>query len=97
MQIELLIPLSGIVALIFAIFLSLKVIREKPGNELMQEISKMIEQGAMTFLKREYSVLVFFIIIVTLILAWLRSPITSLSFVINLFRISRFNRNENSN
>ncbi len=82
MQIELLIPLSGIVALIFAIFLSLKVIREKPGNELMQEISKMIEQGAMTFLKREYSVLVFFIIIVSLILGWLRSPITSLSFVI---------------
>jgi K(+)-stimulated pyrophosphate-energized sodium pump len=82
MQIEMLIPLSGIIALIFAVFLSLKVIREKPGNELMQEISKMIEQGAMTFLKREYSVLVFFIIIVSLILGWLRSPITSLSFVI---------------
>jgi len=82
MQIELLIPLSGIIALIFAVFLSLKVIREKPGNELMQEISKMIEQGAMTFLKREYSVLVFFIIIVSLILGWVRSPITSLSFVI---------------
>jgi len=82
MQIELLIPLSGIIALIFAVFLSLKVIKEKPGNELMKEISNMIEQGAMTFLKREYSVLVFFIIIVSLILGWVRSPITSLSFVV---------------
>jgi len=82
MQIELLIPLSGIIALIFAVFLSLKVIREKPGNELMKEISNMIEQGAMAFLKREYSVLVFFIIIVGLILGWVRSPITSLSFVV---------------
>ncbi len=82
MQIELLIPLSGIIALIFAVFLSLKVIREKPGNELMKEISNMIEQGAMAFLKREYSVLVFFIIIVSLILGWVRSPITSLSFVV---------------
>lgn len=82
MQIELLIPLSGIIALIFAVFLSLKVIREKPGNELMQEISNMIEQGAITFLKREYSVLIFFIIVVGLILGWVRSPITSLSFVI---------------
>ncbi|MBU1290704.1 sodium-translocating pyrophosphatase [bacterium] len=81
MQIELLIPLSGIIALIFAVFLSMKVIREKPGNELMKEISNMIEQGAMAFLKREYSVLVFFIIIVSLILGWVRSPITSLSFV----------------
>jgi len=82
MQIELLIPLSGIIALVFAVFLSLKVIREKPGNELMKEISNMIEQGAMAFLKREYSVLVFFIIIVSLILGWVRSPITSLSFVV---------------
>jgi len=82
MQIELLIPLSGVIALIFAVILSLKVIREKPGNELMQEISNMIEQGAMAFLKREYSVLVFFIIIVGLILGWVRGPITSLSFVV---------------
>ncbi|OFW55063.1 MAG: sodium-translocating pyrophosphatase [Actinobacteria bacterium RBG_13_35_12] len=82
MQIELLIPLSGIVSLIFAVYLSLKVIREKPGNELMKEISNMIEQGAMAFLKREYSVLVFFIIVVSLILGWVRNPITSLSFVV---------------
>ncbi|MBA3061496.1 MAG: sodium-translocating pyrophosphatase [Atribacteria sp.] len=82
MQIELLIPLSGIIALIFAVFLSMKVIREKPGNELMKEISNMIEQGAMAFLKREYSVLVFFIIVVSLILRWVRNPITSLSFVV---------------
>jgi len=82
MQIELLIPLSGIIALMFAVFLSLKVMKEKPGNELMQEISNMIEKGAMAFLKREYSVLVFFIIVVSLVLGWVRSPITSLSFVI---------------
>ncbi len=60
MQIELLVPLSGIIALIFALFLSLKVMKEKPGNELMIEISNMIEQGAMAFLKREYSILVFY-------------------------------------
>jgi len=82
MQIELLIPLSGIIALMFAVFLSLKVMKEKPGNELMQEISNMIEKGAMAFLKREYSVLIFFIIVVSLVLGWVRSPITSLSFVI---------------
>ncbi|HAJ32795.1 MAG TPA: sodium-translocating pyrophosphatase [Candidatus Atribacteria bacterium] len=82
---ELLIPLSGIVALIFAVFLSLKVIKEKPGNEIMQGISKLIEEGAMTFLKREYSILVFFIIAVSLILAYVRNPITALSFVIGAF------------
>ena len=85
MQIESLIPLSGIVSLAFAIFLAIKVIKEKPGNETMQGISKLIEEGSMTFLKREYSILVFFIIAVSLILAYVRTPITALSFVIGAF------------
>ncbi len=82
MQIEFLVPLSGLVSLAFAIFLSIKVIREKPGNELMQEISNMIEQGAMTFLKREYSVLVIFVILVSLILTIVRGHITGITFIV---------------
>jgi len=82
MQIELLIPLSGLIALAFALFLSIMVIREKPGNQTMQDIAKLIEQGAMAFLKREYSVLVFFIIIVSIILNWVRGPITSYAFIL---------------
>lgn len=82
MQIEFLVPLSGLVSLAFAIFLSIRVIREKPGNELMQEISNMIEQGAMTFLKREYSVLVIFVILVSLILTIVRGHITGITFIV---------------
>ena len=82
MQIEFLVPLSGIVSLTFAIFLSIRVIREKPGNELMQEISNMIEKGAMTFLKREYSALVFFVILVSSILTIVRGHITGITFIV---------------
>lgn len=82
MQIELLIPLSGFVSLAFAIFLSIRVIREKPGNELMQEISNLIEQGAMTFLKREYSILVIFVILVSSILTAVRGYITGITFIV---------------
>ena len=82
MQIEILVPLSGLVSLLFALFLSIKINREKPGNELMQSISKMIEEGAMTFLKREYSVLVFFVIIVSVILIIVRGSLTGLAFVV---------------
>ena len=82
MKIELLVPLSGIVSLVFAIFLSIRVIKEKPGNKIMQEISKMIEQGAMTFLKREYSVLVFFVILVSSILTIVRGHITGITFIV---------------
>ncbi len=82
MKIELLVPLSGIVSLVFAIFLSIRVIKEKPGNKIMQDISKMIEQGAMTFLKREYSVLVFFVILVSSILTIVRGHITGITFIV---------------
>lgn len=82
MQIEFLVPLSGLVSLTFAIFLSIRVIREKPGNKLMQEISNMIEKGAMTFLKREYSALVFFVILVSSILTVVRGHITGITFIV---------------
>lgn len=82
MQIEFLVPLSGLVSLAFAIFLSIRVIREKPGNELMQEISNLIEQGAMTFLKREYSILVIFVILVSSILTAVRGYITGITFIV---------------
>ncbi len=82
MQIEFLVPLSGLVSLAFAIFLSMRVIREKPGNEVMQGISNMIEKGAMTFLKREYSALVFFVILVSSILTIVRGHITGITFIV---------------
>ena len=82
MKIELFVPLSGIVSLLFAIFLSIRVIKERPGNEIMQGISKMIEKGAMAFLKREYSVLIFFIILVSVILTVVRGYITGVTFII---------------
>jgi K(+)-stimulated pyrophosphate-energized sodium pump len=82
MQIEFLVPLSGLVSLTFAIFLSIRVIREKPGNELIQGISNMIEKGAMTFLKREYSALVFFVILVSSILTIVRGHITGITFIV---------------
>ncbi|HBY58116.1 MAG TPA: sodium-translocating pyrophosphatase [Candidatus Atribacteria bacterium] len=82
MQIEILIPLSGLISLAFAIFLFIKVSREKPGNKIMQEISKMIEQGAMTFLKREYITLIFFVIVVSSILTIVRGYITGITFIV---------------
>ena len=82
MNIESIIPITGIVSLIFALFLYIKVIREKPGNDKMIEISTMIEKGAMAFLKSEYVVLIIFIILVSIILTYVRSYVTGLTFII---------------
>ncbi len=62
---------SGVLALITALILS-AIIKSKPaGNEKMQQISSAIRKGAMAFLKREYRVLVVFIIVLGGVLWWL--------------------------
>ncbi|HDG98173.1 MAG TPA: sodium-translocating pyrophosphatase, partial [Desulfobacterales bacterium] len=63
-------PFLGIVGLIIA-FLIYNYVKKQPnGNELMQELEGMIHDGAMAFLKKEYSVLLIFIAIVFLLLGW---------------------------
>ena len=64
MDLSILIPVGGILALIFAVFLYLSVKKQSPGNEKMQELSSAIRQGAMAFLKSEYKVLIVFVVVV---------------------------------
>ncbi len=71
----------GIVGLAFALGLFLSVRRQSPGTELMQEISEVIHRGAMIFLKKEYSILFIFILIVFLLLAWKIGIWTGVAFL----------------
>ena len=66
--ISIIIPLGGIVALLFAMFLFLTVKKQSAGNEKMQELSSSIREGAMAFLKSEYKVLVVFVIVIAVLL-----------------------------
>jgi K(+)-stimulated pyrophosphate-energized sodium pump len=68
MDLSILAPIGGILALIFATILYIRVKRQSPGNEKMQELSRAIREGAMAFLKSEYKVLVIFVIVVTALL-----------------------------
>jgi len=71
----------GMVGLAFALGLFLSVKRQSPGNQLMQEISEVIHRGAMIFLKKEYSILVVFILIVFVLLAWKIGIWTGVAFL----------------
>jgi len=55
-------PMAGILALLFAVYLSNKINKADPGNVRMQEIAGAIHEGAMAFLMREYRTLIFFIL-----------------------------------
>ncbi len=53
-------PLSAVIGLAVAAFLGTWVLKQDPGNEKMQEISKATQEGAMAFLKAEWRVLYVF-------------------------------------
>ena len=78
-------PFLGILGLIIAYLIYIYVKKQPNGTPLMQDLEGMIHTGAMTFLKREYSVLVFFIAIVFLLLGFGISWNTAIAFVTGAF------------
>ena len=63
-----LILLSGILALSFAYFQARWVSKQNPGEQKLIEIGDAIREGAMAFIKAEYSVLSVFVIAVAVLL-----------------------------
>ena len=54
-----LVPVLGILGLLFALFQGQKILKEDSGNERMKEIAKAIAEGAEAFLFAEYRILLF--------------------------------------
>lgn len=75
----------GILGLIVAYIIYRYVKKQPNGTPLMQELEGMIHSGAMAFLKREYSVLVFFIAAVFVLLLIFISWRTAIAFVTGAF------------
>lgn len=72
----------GILALAYAGFLYLKIIKQSMGNERMKELAEAISDGAAAFLRAEYKILVIFIVVVAaLLFVALKDIYMSLCFV----------------
>ena len=72
-------PLAGVIALIYAFYLSGRIMKESPGNPEMIEISEAIHSGAMAFLRRQYKTLIIFVLCLAVIIfaAGILSPTDS--------------------
>ena len=82
MDLLVLAPASGIIALVFAAILASVIKKSDPGNSKMVEIMGYIHEGAMAFLSREYKVLSIFIVVLAAIIGiFLNSWLTALCFV----------------
>ncbi|MFC2124110.1 sodium-translocating pyrophosphatase [Bacteroidota bacterium] len=62
-------PIFGIIAILFVMWKSAWVTKQDPGSEKMVKIAKNISDGAMAFLKAEYRILSIFVISLAVLLA----------------------------
>ncbi len=81
---------AGVLALLFAGLVTIRVIREDAGNQRMQAIGDAIREGSSAFLRREYLVLVPFVVVVAgvlwVLIDWYTRddliPKTAISYVV---------------
>ncbi len=79
-------PFLGVLSLIIAWLIYGYVKKQPNGTPLMQELEEMIHDGAMAFLKKEYSILIIFIAVVFIVLGLLLGEWrTSVAFVTGAF------------
>jgi len=86
-----LIPVFGLVGILFMAIKSAWVNKQDAGSGEMAELSGYIADGAMAFLKAEWKVLGYFVAVTAILLAWSgnsvdnSSPVIAVSFVIGAF------------
>lgn len=85
-----LIPIFGVLGLLFTFWKSSWITNQEVGTEKMARIGKSISEGAMAFLKAEYKILAIFVVAVSILLAISgntenSSPLVALSFIIGAF------------
>ncbi len=75
-------PIAGVLALLFAMYLTTVINKADPGNETMRELSDAIHEGAMAFLNREYKSLAVFVLVLIVILSIFINVGTAVSFLV---------------
>ncbi len=76
--------ISGFIGLIYILLKYIWICKQDKGNNAMQEIAKHIEEGAMTFLKSEWQILFYFVLLFSIILGWSGTLINNSSYIIGI-------------
>jgi K(+)-stimulated pyrophosphate-energized sodium pump len=85
------IPVLGLIGICFMIGKSAWVIKQETGDAVMTELSGHIADGAMAFLKAEWKILSYFVVVAAILLAWsgttvaTSSPLIAISFITGAF------------
>ena len=78
-----LVPVFGILGLLFAAYLAARVGRQDAGNDRMKEIAAAISDGAQAFLTAEYKILIIFVAVLFILIGvGIGNWITAVCFVV---------------
>lgn len=77
-----LIPVLGLIGIVVMIAKSAWISRQDAGEENMRSLAGHIAEGAMAFLKAEWKVLSYFVILASILLAWSGTLVENSSWVI---------------
>ena len=76
------IPVLGLIGIFFMIGKSAWVVKQDAGDGAMTELSGYIADGAMAFLKAEWKILSYFVVVAAVLLAWSGTTVATSSWVI---------------
>ena len=77
--------IAGLLAIIYGVVLINYVLRQSPGNDRMREIAAAIQEGAMAFLKRQYTTVAIVAVVLGILIAVAPAPLgweAALGFII---------------
>ena len=69
-QMLFLVPVVGLLGLLFAVILRQQIVKEDPGTDRMREIADAIAEGANAFLASEYRILVVFVAVLFFVIGF---------------------------
>jgi K(+)-stimulated pyrophosphate-energized sodium pump len=85
------VPVMGLIGLLYTLIKYKWVSKQEAGTDRMKEISQYIAQGAMAFLRAEWKILGYFVVVVALLLAFMASSnphshfLIAVAFVLGAF------------
>jgi K(+)-stimulated pyrophosphate-energized sodium pump len=85
-----LVPVIAVLALIYALVVSMRINKYDAGNDRMKKIAHAIASGAMSFLKAEYKILAIFVVIVGVLLGISADPHRSSPLIVMAFITGAF-------
>ncbi|MCE9557512.1 MAG: sodium/proton-translocating pyrophosphatase, partial [Armatimonadetes bacterium] len=58
----------GLIAIVYGFMIRAKLLKQSPGDEAMQSVGGAIREGAMAYLKKQFSTMLIFVVIVAVAL-----------------------------